>query len=184
MAKDIRDGVEYVDETPVSAYVARVSGSFDLDPLIAQTFVRGDLHTFLVTVRHDSRQQSSNKGVPGTVKLTETMKVEDATFIDREKAIFMLDNLGVEVIGVNELPETSRAERANSTEEEEDLELFTENDFVVPTGEVPDVMQPLIDSIEEARSKRVVGVADTPEEELHRFGDGLDLTSLLSGAGS
>lgn len=141
MAKDIRDNVEYIDGVEVSAYVGRMPGSFDIDAHIGQTFYRGDLHTFLVTVRHESRQEGPNKGLPGTVKLTETLKIQDATYIDRDKAIFMLDNLGVNIIGVNDMPELSRSERDTEVEVEE-ANLFDADDFVDAEDLVSDVVEP------------------------------------------
>ncbi len=76
MAKDIRDGIEFVDETPVSAHVARFSGTFDVDPGVAQTWVQGDLKTFLVTARINRRTTDPHKAEPGTLKLSNTLGIE------------------------------------------------------------------------------------------------------------
>jgi|JI9StandDraft_1071089.scaffolds.fasta_scaffold06990_11 hypothetical protein len=106
--KILKDGREYFDGEVVGIHEARFTGNFTLAEAEGAPMSNDDLVTFIVTARVETPKftHSKKKGEVGVLKRSNTLRVDTVVPLDREKAQWMYDNLGLEVTGINdELPE-------------------------------------------------------------------------------
>lgn len=98
--KELKDGVEFFDGEPVGYYEGRFSGVFELEQ-DAAALSCGDQVTFIVTARLDSPKFGRVRK-SGELKRTNSLKVESVTQVSKDRAMYMLDSVGVKVFGVND----------------------------------------------------------------------------------
>lgn len=98
--KELINGIEYFDGEPVSVYEGRFTGTFDLDT-DAAALSYGDQVTFIVTARVDTPKFSRVRKT-GDTKRTNSMRIEDVTQVSKDRAMYLLDSVGVKVFGVND----------------------------------------------------------------------------------
>jgi len=92
MVKKLNDqGQETFDGNPVEIYQGRFSGLFDVTEEIAAPMSIDDEVVFLVSARVDSPKFTYLKD--GTLKRSNTFKVEFAESITRHEAMYLLDNM-------------------------------------------------------------------------------------------
>lgn len=101
MSKVLNNGQEIFDGQVVGQYEGRIVGPFLMEPEDGVALANGDQITLLVTVRVEAPKFSNNKKT-GVLKRSNNMRVEAAVPLDRERARFLLDSMGVAVEGVNE----------------------------------------------------------------------------------
>lgn len=99
--KELHEGREYFDGEPVQIYEGRFSGAFIMDEDDGAPMSNGDLVTFIVTARVDTPKFSRMRKT-GDLKRVNAMKVEDAIPIDSERARFLYDTVGRNVLGIND----------------------------------------------------------------------------------
>ena len=91
MKKLSDDGREYFDGQPVEIFEGRFSGSFDMVEEVAAPISMDDQVTFLVSARCSAPKFTYLKD--GTIKRTNTLKVELANVLSRHEAMYLLDNM-------------------------------------------------------------------------------------------
>jgi len=101
MSKVLNNGQEVFDGQVVGQYEGRIVGPFLMEEEDGVALANGDQITLLVTVRVEAPKFSNNKKT-GVLKRSNNMRVEAAVPLDRERARFLLDSMGVAVEGVNE----------------------------------------------------------------------------------
>lgn len=99
--KKLEDGVEFFDGKPVEIYEGRFSGGFQISEFDGPDISYGDQVTFLVTARVQTPKFSTERRT-GQLKRLNTMKVEDVQPLSRDRAKYLLDQMGASVVGVND----------------------------------------------------------------------------------
>lgn len=102
--KELKEGVEIFDGREVAEYAGRFSGTFDLDAVMGTALAHDDLVSFIVTARVSDAKFTTSK-TTGIQKRINTLEIEEASALDPEKALWLYDQLGKVVAGVNELTE-------------------------------------------------------------------------------
>lgn len=130
--KILKDGREYFDGEVVGIHEARFSGNFILPEAEGAPMSNDDLVTFIVTARVETPKftHSKKKGEQGVLKRSNTLRVETVVSVDPEKARFMYDNLGVEVVGLNdELPEEPNGWVEQTQADMQQVEMLVDDFF-------------------------------------------------------
>ena len=122
--KRLEDGVEFFDGKPVEIYEGRFSGGFQISEFDGPDISYGDQVTFLVTARVQTPKFSTERRT-GQLKRLNTMKVEDVQPLSRDRAKYLLDQMGASVVGVND----GMLESKTSDEPEDDPENFIRESF-------------------------------------------------------
>lgn len=136
--KEIKeDGREYVDGTPVEFYEGKFVGIFPMSEDIAVPICEGDIFTFMVTVTTDVPKFSRVRKT-GELKRVNNFRVEEAVFLDRDKAAAMYDSLGLTVFGVNEGFELDDEDIDSPVLEFDELDDDDEDESVVIEVGVPE----------------------------------------------
>ena len=97
------DGLERVDGKPVKVYETRFTGAIDLDPEDAADISSGVLVAFVVTARAAPPKFSEmplKKG--GGIKRVNSFKLQGLIPLDVDRATQVLDQLDVQMVGVND----------------------------------------------------------------------------------
>jgi hypothetical protein len=90
MSKKVVDGIEISDDTPVSEYDGKFSGSFELEVEKAAAMAYDDEITFVVTARLDNYSFKPTKY--GDLKRTNVFKVDHVGLISGNKTVVEVHN--------------------------------------------------------------------------------------------
>lgn len=100
MTKKLVSGTEYFDGEPVEVYEGRFSGTFQMIEETAAALANDDQVTFIVTARVSS-PKFSYVAKTGALRRSNTMKIEESYIMDAAEARYLLDNMGLDIEGVN-----------------------------------------------------------------------------------
>lgn len=120
--KELVAGREVLDGEPVAEYQGRFTGAFDIDYADGTGITQDDTVSFIVTARVDSF--ASKKTKAGDRKRINVLKVVDSHMIDKHEARYILDEMDVQVPGIN----MDGAENVAETRIDNMLEALAESD--------------------------------------------------------
>lgn len=125
VSKELQDGVEVFEGKEVSNYKGKLAGSFDIDQAQGVAMTTDGLVAFIGTARVGGAKFSVSK-TTGLQSRENTLNIEDLTILDPEKAVWLFDQLGKVVAGINDLVEPEKNEDAEVEEDDDDqLSIFS-----------------------------------------------------------